>query len=44
MKGLMEIVGDWLVGLADEISTSTGCTFFWGEPEMPECLRENTEE
>ena len=37
-------VVDIIEKLTIDISTSTGCNFFWGEEEMPEALKSIVEE
>lgn len=37
-------ITDVIEKLVIDISTSTGCTVFWGEEEMPEALKEITDD
>lgn len=41
---LTKFVNGQLSDLAGDILTSAGSMFFWGEVEVPECLREQLEE
>lgn len=41
---LREKIGNTLENLADDIPMQTGCILFWGEVEVPECLRKELEE
>lgn len=41
---LKQRVGDTLENVASEIALERGCIFFWGEVEVPECLRKELED
>lgn len=43
MKDLKKIVSAQLEDVTDVILTSTYCMSFWGEPELPDCLRAEVE-
>lgn len=39
MKDMKKVVAAQLEDLTDEILNLTGCKNFWGEPELPDCMR-----
>lgn len=39
MKDMKKAVAAQLEDLSDVILTLTGCRHFWGEPELPDCMR-----
>ena len=39
MKDMKKAVVAQLEDLSDVILTLTGCKSFWGEPELPDCMR-----
>lgn len=39
MKDMKKAVAAQLEDLSDVILTLTGCKGFWGEPELPDCMR-----
>ena len=39
MKDMKKTVAAQLEDLAGDILTLTGCMGFWGEPELPDCMR-----
>lgn len=39
MKDMKKTVASQLEDLAGDILTLTGCMGFWGEPELPDCMR-----
>ena len=41
---LREKIGNTLESLASDIPMETGCSFLWGEVEVPECLRKELEQ
>lgn len=41
---LKQRVGDTLENVASDIVLERGCIFFWGEVEVPECLRKELED
>ena len=43
MRDLKESIMDGLEKLSRDIAIESACTLFWGEVEMPECLREEVE-
>ena len=42
-NGFFQAVNSQLSALAGDILTSTSSSVFWGEVEVPECLREQVE-
>ncbi len=36
---IIEKVNEQLIGLSDVFTSQVGCIGFWGEVEVPECLR-----
>ena len=43
MKKIIDYLADTLEDYADVILSATGCSKFWGEVELPHCLRESFE-
>lgn len=43
MKDMKKVVAAQLEDLSDVILTLTGCKSFWGEPELPDCMRAEIE-
>lgn len=43
MKDMKKFVAAQLEDLSDVILTLTGCRHFWGEPELPACMRAEME-
>lgn len=44
MKELLkEKINQTLENMSDEMPGSRGCMWFWGETEVPECIREKYE-
>ena len=39
MKDMRKLVAAQLEDLTEDILTLTGCMSFWGEPELPDCMR-----
>ena len=39
MKDMKKLVAAQLEDLTEDILTLTGCLGFWGEPELPDCMR-----
>lgn len=43
MKDMKKLVAAQLEDLTEDILTLTGCLGFWGEPELPDCMRAQME-
>lgn len=43
MKDMKKFVAAQLEDLAEDILSLTGCKSFWGEPELPACMRAEME-
>ena len=43
MKDLKEWLNDTMENVAKNLAENSACAFFWGEVEMPKCLRVETE-